>query len=236
MPAIEREMMNGTSFQESLSKILDEEGRTYVYWKTERRELEEFLRVEYRLTHPQGLQPVSALVSSSYFPAAFELLKVRADMTPSLIGAVAFWTRRIPYDADVLKTLQNTENFQQAAIGHIFMGEIRGGAANGYHYARIKNARGYILPSTKEYTDDFGSYKAKIAVDGMTKDANFGYSTFFPDAMSPQDVIDTINEAYGNRTLLPETDNAFIGFAANGMEIMLFIDSREKIISAFPCP
>ena len=108
------------------------------------------------------------------------------------------------------------------------------GAAGGYHYARVKGARGAILPYTREYTDGYGSYRAKIAVDGMPKDENMGYSTFFPDAMSPQEVIDAINEAYGNRTPLPETDNAFIGFAANGMEILLFIDSRGKIISAFP--
>ena len=150
-------MLNGTSFQESVSKILDEEGKTYVYWRTERRELEEFFSVEYRLTHPQGLQPASALVSSPYCPAAFELLKVRVNVNPSLIGALSFWTRRILYDADVLKGLQRTENFQRAAIEHIFMGEIKDGAASGYHYARIKGARGYILPSTKEYLDDFGS-------------------------------------------------------------------------------
>ena len=76
--------------------------------------------------------------------------------------------------------------------------------------------------------------KAKIAVDGMPKDVNLGYSTFFSDTMSPQDVIDSINEAYANRTLLPQADNAFVGLAVNGMEIMIFIDNRGKIISAFP--
>lgn len=28
-----------------------------------------------------------------------------------------------------------------------------------------------------------------------------GYSTFFPDRMSPQEIVDTINEAYSNKDL-----------------------------------
>lgn len=233
-PAIEREMQNRTSFRKSLSKILDEEGEVYVYWKNERRELQEFLYVENYLTNPQRLQPASALVSNPYFAAAFELLKVRAKFTPSLDWAVSFWTRQIPYDKDVLKSLKNTDNFQRGAIEHIFIGEVSRGSASGYHYARIKGARGYILPDTKEYLNNYGLYRAKIAVDGMPKSNNHGYSTFFPDAMSPQDVIDAINEAYVKRTKVPETENSFIGFTKNGMRIIMYIDSDEKIISAFP--
>ncbi|MBQ9526655.1 MAG: EndoU domain-containing protein, partial [Fretibacterium sp.] len=93
---------------------------------------------------------------------------------------------------------------------------------------------GYILPSTREYVDGYGSYKAKVAVEGMPKDANLGYSSFFPDAMSPQEVIDAINEAYGNRTPLPDSDGVSVGFAANGMEIIIFTGREGKIISAFP--
>ena len=129
-----------------------------------------------------------------------------------------------------------TSNFQRAAIGHIFIGEIKDGAASGYHYSRIKDARGYILPFAREYTGSYGAYKAKIAVDGMIKAANSGYSSFFPDAMTPQEVIDAINEAYNNMSRInsSESDNAFAGFALNGMEIIIFVDNRGKIISAFP--
>ena len=233
-PAIERETANGIPFWDGVAKVLDDEGRVYVYWKTERRDVEEFLSVERYLTRPRGLRPVEALISNPYFPAAFELLKVRARLNPSLAGAVAFWTRRLPYDADALRKLVRTENFLRSAIDHIFIGDIKRGAAQGYHYARVKGARGYILPSTREYLNGYGSYRAKVAAEGMPKNANFGYSTFFPDAMSPQEVIDAINEAYENRTPLPDNDNAFSGFARNGMEIILFISREGKIISAFP--
>ena len=68
----------------------------------------------------------------------------------------------------------------------------------------------------------------------MPKDANQGYSTFFPDAMTPQEVIDAINEAYGNRVMLYEKNEVYVGFAANGMEVIMFIGKGGKIISAFP--
>ena len=233
-PAIERETAKGTPFWDSVARILDEEGRVYVYFRTERRDIEEFLSVEHYLTHPRRLKPAEALFSNPYFTAAFELLKVRARLNPSLAGFVAFWTRLLPYDADSLKGLLRTENFLRSAIDHIFIGDVKYGAAGGYHYARVRGARGYILPSTREYLDGYGSYRAKVAVEGMPKDANMGYSTFFPDTMSPQEVIDAINEAYANRTPLPDSDGVSVGFAANGMEIIIFTGREEKIISAFP--
>ena len=233
-PAIERAVNNGMSFWDSVAKVLDEESSVYVYWKTERRDLEEFFSVEHYLTHPRRLRPVEALISNPYFPAAFELLKVRAKMNPFLTGTVTFWTRRLPYDRDALKELEHTENFLRSAIEHIFIGDVKYGAAGGYHYARLKGARGYILPSTREYIDSYGSYRAKVAVEGMPKDANQGYSTFFPDAMTPQEVIDAINEAYGNRVMLYEKNEVYVGFAANGMEVIMFIGKGGKIISAFP--
>ena len=233
-PAIERETAKGTPFWDSVAKVLDNEGRVYVYLKTERRDVEEFLSVEHYLTHPRRLKPVDALISNLYFPAAFELLKVRARLNPSLAGFVSFWMRRLPYNADTLKELLRTENFLRSAIDHIFIGGVKYGAAGGYHYARVRDSRGYVLPSTRKYTDGYGSYKAKVAVDGMPKDSNMGYSTFFPDAMSPQEVIDAINEAYANRTPMPDSDSVSVGFAANGMEIVIFTSKEGKIISAFP--
>ncbi|MBQ8692507.1 MAG: EndoU domain-containing protein, partial [Synergistaceae bacterium] len=222
-------------FKASMAKVLDDEGKVYVYWRNERRELEEFLTVEYYLTHPSELQPALKLTASPYFKAAFDLLKVRAKVNPAFNGVLAFWEGIMPYDKAVLSELQRIANFQRAAVNHIFMGEIKDGAASGYHYSRIKNARGYILPAAdKEYISGYGAYKAKIAGDGMIKDANSGYSSFFPDAMTPQEVIDAINEAYNNKSRVDEDDNAFAGFAANGMEIIIFVDNRGKIISAFP--
>ena len=59
-----------------------------------------------------------------------------------------------------------------------------------------------------------------------------GKSTFFPADMSPQQVIDTVNQAYSNRE--HTKGNRYEGIAENGITIGMFLDSEEHIISAFP--
>ena len=65
------------------------------------------------------------------------------------------------------------------------------------------------------------------------KTANDGYSTFFPDAKSPQEVIDMINQAYDSKEFIEGTRNTYVGTTDNGMEITMFLDRNDKIISAF---
>ena len=52
--------------------------------------------------------------------------------------------------------------------------------------------------------------------------------------MSPQDVIDSINEAYNNKVFVVESKNSYIGTSNNGLEIEMYINNNGKIISAFP--
>ncbi|MCM1172348.1 MAG: EndoU domain-containing protein [Clostridium sp.] len=52
--------------------------------------------------------------------------------------------------------------------------------------------------------------------------------------MSPQQVVDAINEAYSNCELKLGTRNTYQGVAKNGMKIDMFLDENHKIISAFP--
>ncbi|GAB5082280.1 hypothetical protein Osc1_14530 [Hominimerdicola sp. 21CYCFAH17_S] len=54
----------------------------------------------------------------------------------------------------------------------------------------------------------------------------------FSKDMSPQDVVNAINEAYKNRKL--RRGNVYIGNSKTGIEIKMFIDENGKIISAFP--
>lgn len=59
-----------------------------------------------------------------------------------------------------------------------------------------------IVNGTEVLINDLGVYKAQVEVNGIPKSGNGGYSTFFPKEMSPQDVIDSINEAYNNKVFV----------------------------------
>lgn len=50
--------------------------------------------------------------------------------------------------------------------------------------------------------------------------------------MSPQDVVNAINEAYEKRTYF--NGNKYIGQTKDGMKVQMFINNKNKIISAYP--
>lgn len=137
------------------------------------------------------------------------------------------------YTLEDLNNLTHTENFLHSAIKHIFLGSINSdGEAEGYHYDNIKNINSNIIPGTKETPNSYGVYKAKAIINGQKKSDNDGYSTFFPNNMSPQAVIDAINTAYNNRHKVK--GSTYIGTASNGMQIEMYLTNQNKIISAFP--
>jgi len=137
------------------------------------------------------------------------------------------------YSADDLEDLINLEHFRESTIEHIFLGTINDeGKATGYHYNGIKGSPGEIIPGTETEPDSFGVYTAKVRVNGKNKSGNKGYSTFFPDYMSPQDVIDAINEAYENRQKIG--DNLYAGLTSDGMEIDMALNKKGIIITAYP--
>ena len=119
--------------------------------------------------------------------------------------------------------LNNTENFTDSAIEHIFEGQVNTrGKAVGYHYEGIEGTSGKIILGTESSINNFGVYKAKVEVDGIPKTANGGYSTFYSKDRSPQQVVDAINQAYSNCELKPGTRNTYQGVANNGMQIDMF--------------
>lgn len=137
------------------------------------------------------------------------------------------------YTTASLKTLKNTDNFLESAIEHIFEGQINAsGNATGYHYDKIEDSAGKIVPGTKTTPNALGVYEAKVEVSGVAKSSNGGYSTFFPDAMSPQQVVDAINEAYADRQWI--RSNIYIGTSKGNMDIEMYLTDDNKIISAFP--
>ena len=150
------------------------------------------------------------------------------------------WNRNVSefkmYNLDDLANLKHTENLTEKSMSHIFEGDInRKGRAGGYHYDMVEGTSGSIIEGTKSPAlNDAGVYEAKVEVNGILKKANGGKSTFFPDHMSPQEVVDTINEAYETRVFDTNSRNKYEGISKNGMKITMYLDSEKKIISAFP--
>ena len=137
------------------------------------------------------------------------------------------------YTVDDLEDLVNLEHFRESTIEHIFLGTINDeGKATGYHYNGIKDSSGEIIPGTESEPDSYGVYTAKVRVNGKNKSGNKGYSSFFPDYMSPQDVIDAINEAYDNKQKIG--DNLYAGLTNDGMEIDMALNKKGIIITAYP--
>ena len=140
------------------------------------------------------------------------------------------------YNMDDLAKLQHTENFTEKSLIHIFEGDInRKGRAGGYHYDMVEGTSGSIIESTKgPVLNDAGIYEAKVEVNGTPKKANGGKSTFFPDHMSPQEVVDTINEAYSNKIYQEGSRGVYIGNSKEGIKIKMFLTDDGKIITAYP--
>ena len=139
------------------------------------------------------------------------------------------------YNMDDLAKLQHTENFTEKSLIHIFEGDVRRRQAGGYHYDMVEGTSGSIIEGTKSPAlNDAGVYEAKVEVNGIPKKGNEGYSTFFPDRMSPQEVVDAINEAYETRVFDTKSRNLYEGTSKNGMKITMYLDSEKKIISAYP--
>ena len=126
--------------------------------------------------------------------------------------------------------LRNLGNFRRGALEHIFEGEInRIGQAVGYHYEGYPTARGEIISGTKSSPNNMDIYRGDVKVDNIIKRGN---STFFPENFTPQQVIDNINEAYVNRVHIG--GNKYYGNTNSGIEVRMFLDRFNKIISAFP--
>ena len=139
------------------------------------------------------------------------------------------------YGKSTFNSLKNTENFTDSAIEHIFEGQVNArGKAVGYHYEGIEGTSGNVIPGTESSVNNIGVYKAQVEVNGIPKTANGGFSTFYSKNLSPQQVVDAINEAYSNCELKLGTRNTYQGVANNGMKIDMFLDQSGKIISAFP--
>ena len=102
----------------------------------------------------------------------------------------------------------------------------------GYHYEGIEDSPGTVIEGTRGKPDSHGVYSGKVMVDGVKKTGNKGYSTFFPTYMTPQDVVDAINQAYENAERIG--NDLYAGITDDGIEIDMYLTSKGKITTAYP--
>ena len=137
------------------------------------------------------------------------------------------------YTKEDLKSLKHTERFLDSTLTHLFLGSVNKKKATGYHDEGIVDSPGSIVPGTKSEPDSHGVYLGQVVVNGVAKKANKGYSSFFPESYSPQDVIDAINDVYDNCVLVD--DMLYTGLTKDGIEIELVIRDKDgMIVTAYP--
>ena len=137
------------------------------------------------------------------------------------------------YSMSDVKALKRTNIFANNAIEHIFDGTINSkGKATGYHYDGISDSKGSIIAGTESKPDEHGVYTAKVEVDGVKKN---GFSSFYPDDWTPQQVVDAINEAYDYATSSKgiRDGDLWIGYAGD-LEINMYLNNSKQITTAYP--
>ena len=134
--------------------------------------------------------------------------------------------------ADIAR-LNNTDYFAKGTLEHIFDGTInQKGNATGYHYTMVSDSKGEIIEGTRSSSDKNGVFTAKVKVSGKKKN---GFSSFYPESWTPQQVVDAINTAYEEAVSDPlnSSGSLWIGHSGN-IEIDMYLDSSRKITTAYP--
>lgn len=165
---------------------------------------------------PKSPQTATVTSSASSEPAAAAQTRVLSSQPSEVVTDVT--------------QLRRTDYFLPSALVHIFQGDInRHGKAGGYHYEGFPEAKGQVVAKSKTKPDAHGVYRAKVTIDGVSKQAQ---STFFPQEWTPQQVVDAINEAYEKR--VHQSGNVYQATIDNGVTIQLYVTEDGAIISAFP--
>ena len=136
------------------------------------------------------------------------------------------------YMADISQ-LEDVDYFAKGTLEHIFDGTInKKGNATGYHYTMVLDSKGKIIEGTRSAEDENGVFTGKVEVDGVKKN---GFSSFYPEAWTPQQVVDAINTAYDEAIANPDNpkNSLWIGHYGN-IEIDMYLDSNQKITTAYP--
>ena len=141
--------------------------------------------------------------------------------------------KKSSYTMSDVKKLKGTENFSRHGLEHIFDGTVnKKGKATGYHYSKVEDSKGRIIDGSRSKKDGNGVFTAKVEVDGVKKE---GFSSFYPEDWSPQEVVDAINTAYKEALNDPKNPRGslWIGHAGK-LEIDMYLDDNRKILTAYP--
>ncbi len=132
-----------------------------------------------------------------------------------------------------IKKLKNTEHFAKNTLEHIFDGTINSkGKATGYHYSMVTDSKGKIIDGTRSKTDEHGVFTGKVEVSGVKKN---GFSSFYPESWTPQQVVDAINTAYDDALKNPDNPQGelWIGYSGD-LEIDMYMNKNKQITTAYP--
>ncbi len=137
------------------------------------------------------------------------------------------------YTMSDIANLDNTQNFSDGALEHIFDGTInKQGKATGYHYTMVSDSKGKMIEKTRSAVDQHGVFTGNVEVNGIKKN---NFSSFYPENWSPQEVVDAINIAYDDAIANPDNPSGslWIGYY-NDLEIDMYLTDDQKIITAYP--
>ncbi len=139
----------------------------------------------------------------------------------------------ITYTLADVDALQNVDYFANGTLEHIFDGTInKKGKATGYHYTMISDSKGEVIEGTKSKTDKNGVFTGKVKVSGISKN---GFSSFYPESWSPQQVVDAINSAYEDAVSDPSNPSGSLWIGHYGdIEIDMYLNNSKKITTAYP--
>ena len=136
------------------------------------------------------------------------------------------------YMADI-SNLENVDYFAGGTLEHIFDGTInKKGNATGYHYTMVLDSKGKIIDGTRSKEDENGVFTGNVEVDGIKKN---GFSSFYPESWTPQQVVDAINTAYDEAVANPDNpkNSLWIGHYGD-IEIDMYLNDSRQITTAYP--
>lgn len=155
------------------------------------------------------------------------------DITSSAISSQSTDNGNQTYTMADIKKLKNTEHFAKNTLEHIFDGTINSkGKATGYHYSMVTDSKGKIIDGTRSKTDEHGVFTGKVEVSGVKKN---GFSSFYPESWTPQQVVDAINTAYDDALKNPDNPQGelWIGYSGD-LEIDMYMNKNKQITTAYP--
>ncbi len=141
--------------------------------------------------------------------------------------------------------MHNESVFAKGAIERIFngdtvqhlrkSGEVEHTRARGFHYedAAVMRERGIeIVEESRTSPDTRGVYRAAIKIQGhRRRGTHYG---FFPRAMSRDEILKAIVEAYEHRTVVNASNLKLCKGEGGGLPLLMELDDEGRVTDAWP--